>query len=128
MQFGAGVSRSRQTPATKAGGFYIEIAPVFLHQQVTRRFGHAKQTVGGIVDTHRLVNPVLIKRMAFVNLPTSFQLDQRKLVWGIAVHLVGRNIDEYRLRTMAPRHLQKNQRTVRVDSKIGKRVARRPVV
>ena len=96
VELGTGVPGTGETPTAKAGGLHPEISPIFLNQQVRCRLRHAEEAMGRVVNAHRLVDPVFVKRMRCLNLPPSLKLHQRQEVWGVAVHLVRGGVDEDR--------------------------------
>src|SRR5262245_45833900 len=96
-----------QTATAEARGLHSEVAPIFLHQHIGGNFRRTEQTVHGVVDRHRLRNPIYV-RVRGVDLPASFLLDQWEEVRRVSIHLVGRYEDEDRVRSKLARRFEKS--------------------
>ena len=60
MQLRAGVRGSGEASAAKTRCRHSEVASVFLHQNIGRRFRRAEKRVLRVIDAHRLGNPGLV--------------------------------------------------------------------
>src|SRR5713101_54075 len=102
MQLRARVARAGQTSTAKAGGFHVEIAAIFLHENVRGCLRRPEQGVFRGIDTHGFRDAMLVIRMAPIELPAGVLFDQWQVVRTIAVYLVGRGEDEDRFRANLP--------------------------
>ena len=127
MQLGSSMRRSRKTTAAERNRRHSEIAPVFLNENVRGDFRRAKEGMLRVVDAHGLRNAGLVF-VAWFNFPAFLQFAQRKAIRRVAIDLVRGCKDEWRLRRKLSCGFQQIQRAIRVDSKIGLRIARCPVV
>ena len=79
-----------------------------------------------LIDGKVLGDAVLKGRVRII--PAGFEFGQRQGVGPVAIHLVGRHVDERRFGTRPPRGLQQVQRAQRVDFEIEKRDRRGAIV
>ena len=116
VQFRGRVRRPRERPAAEAHRRQVEVAAVFLHEQVGGGLRRAEEAVQRAVDPQLLTDPVpeLVIRVV----PAGLELNERNLVRRVAVHLVRREEHERRLGTLAPRRLEQRQRPDRVHLEV----------
>src|SRR6266571_4785883 len=115
--------RSRKTTATERNRRHSEISSVFLDENVRSDLGCAKERMLRVIDAHGLRNAGLVF-VARLDFPAFLQFAQRKAVRCVAIDLVRGCKDEWRLRRKISCGLQQIQCAIRVDSKIGLRIAR----
>ena len=127
VQLSPSMRRSRKTTATERDGRHSEIAAVFLDENVRGDLRRAKERMLRVIDAHGLRNAGLIF-VARLDFPAFLQLAQRKAIGRVAIDFVRGCKDQRRLRRKISCGLQQIQCAVRVDSKIGLRIARCPVV
>lgn len=80
MQFGAGVTSSRETAPSKDSGGDSEVAAVFLDEQIGRGFRDSEQGVRALVDRKRFVNSVFRETMVGFDFESALFFDEGELV------------------------------------------------
>ena len=116
VQLNPGVRWPRQTAASKDPHLHVEIAPIFLRDEIRRRFRSAEQRMQRLVDPAGLGDAREIFRPRVV-VPL-LQLHERNLVGRIAINLVRAQKYEYRLGRMLARRFQEIYRAERIHLEI----------
>src|SRR3974377_1774235 len=120
--------RTGKAAPAKYTGAHTKVPAIFLNHHVSSQFACAKDAVFGLVDAHRFVDAVPAPRVTCVELPALFGFVQRQAIRRIAVNLIGRCMDKYRIRRKPPGGFKYHQRTRSVDRKIRRRLAYGPVM
>ena len=94
VQLDAGVVRSGEAAAAQAAGGHVEVASVFLHDDVGRGLGCAEERVFRLVDGEILGDAVGVGGIVII--PTGFEFLEFDVIRTVAVNLVGRHVDEGR--------------------------------
>ncbi len=126
VQLDAGMVGAGEAAAAQAAGGHVEIAAVFLNQDVGGQFGRAQQGMRALIDGEIFGNAVLESRI--VVLKTRGQLPQRDPVRPVAVNFVGGHVDERRLGAGSVGSFQKMQGSQRIHFEIQKRNGGRAIV
>src|SRR5260370_11435169 len=126
MKFQAGVRWPRQAAASKDTYLHVEVAPIFLRDQVRRRFRSAKKRMqrlidpAGLADTRKIFHPRVVVPL--------LRLFEWNLIRRIAINLIRTQKYEHRLWRMQPRGFQKVHRAKRVHLEIDQRNLARLIV
>src|SRR6266550_1966275 len=116
MQLHAGVRWPRQAATSKNPYLHVEVAPIFLRDEIRRRFRSAEQRMQRLIDPTALGDTREIFRPRVV-VPL-LQLRKWNLVGRIAINLVGAQKYEYRLGRMLARRFQEIHRAKRIHLEI----------
>ncbi len=127
VELGPGVDGPGDAAAAKAAGGELEVAPVFLGQEVGSGLRDPEQRMGGAVDRHRGVDARVVG-MVLGKVEAGADVLQRQRVRQVAVDLVGRDQNEARPRGVAAGCLEQVEGPEGVDLEVGVGLARRPVV
>ena len=92
MQFHAGVVRAGQATAAQTAGRHVEVAPILLHHHIGGDLRCAEDGMLGLIDRKAFPDPMFVLRI--VVLPTGRQFFKADRVWSIAIHFVGRHMNE----------------------------------
>jgi hypothetical protein len=126
MQFHAGVIRAGQASAAQAAGRHAEVAAVFLNHDVARDLRRAEDGMLALIDGEIFRDTVFIGRVGIV--PARFQFGQSQRIGTVAIHFVGRHMNEGRFGTGAARRFEEVKRSKRIHFEIEKGNGGGPVV
>jgi len=92
VQFDPAVIRAGQTPAPQRARRHPKVPTVLLHHHVRSHFRRPENGMFALIDPERLRDAVLVCRIGII--PARGQLDQRYLVWRVAIDLVRAHVNE----------------------------------
>ena len=126
MQLDPAVVGTRQAAATQAAGLHAEVAPIFLHHDVTGELRGPKEAVFALVDAECFSDAVEVGRVGEV--PACIELFECQFIGLVAVDLVRAHVREYSVGHCAAGCFQHVQRADCIDVKIVKRATGGQVV
>ena len=107
VQLDAGVVGAGEASAAQAAGRHIEVAAIFLDDDVRSGFGGAEEGVLGLVDGEILGDAVGVGRVIII--PARLKLLEFDVIRTVSVDLVGRHVGEGRLGAGTADSLEKIQ-------------------
>jgi len=116
VQFHSGVMGAGQTSTPEAAGLQTEVAPVFLHHDVSRNLRSPEDRMLAPIDAEILPDTVVVLLPGVF--PAGFQLLQRQLVGRVPIDLVRGHVDKGGIGRRTPGGLQEIERPDGIDVEI----------
>ena len=126
MQLYAGVIGAREAAPAQAAGGHVEVPAVLLHHYVRCHLARAEEAMQGPVNREDLGNTLRVLWVSII--PARFQLCEAEPVGGIAVHLIGTQMDERALWTRLARGLEHVESADRIGIEVLEGDSSRPIM